>query len=68
MNEADRDKALADRRKAMWEADYDPGYRPGVMPAADIRLANAADYAAYQLGQINRNLAKLVEILEKRGS
>lgn len=68
MDTAERDRQLAERRKAMWEADWSPGYTPEHMPPAEIRLANATDYAAYQLGQINRNLAKLVAILEKRGS
>jgi hypothetical protein len=63
----ERDRLHAERRKALYEADYSPGYTPTNMPGADIRLANAADYAAYQLGQMNRNLARLVDLLEKRG-
>ena len=36
--------------------------------APDMRIAAAAEYAAFQLGQINRNIARLVEILEKRNA
>jgi hypothetical protein len=36
--------------------------------ASDMRIAAAAEYAAFQLGQINRNIARLVEILEKRNA
>ncbi|MGY3441559.1 hypothetical protein [Bradyrhizobium sp. USDA 4473] len=63
----DQEKALAERHKAFMESDY-PGQRPGINVQVDFRLASAAEYSAYQLGQINRNLAKLVAILEKRGS
>lgn len=63
----DRDKALAERRKAMMEGDFNPGYTPERMPQPDARIANAVEYAAYQLGQMNRNLARLLELLEKRG-
>lgn len=64
---SERDAALALRRKAMMEADFDPGYTPERTPQPDVRLAIAAEYAAYQLGQINRNIARLVDLLEKRG-
>lgn len=62
------EETQAARHKAYMEGDFNPGYTAFATPAADVRLANAAEYAAYQLGQINRNLAKLVEILEKRGA
>jgi hypothetical protein len=64
----ERNKALEARRKVLMESDFSPGYTPESMPNPEHRLANAADYAAYQLGQINRNLAKLVALMEKRGS
>jgi hypothetical protein len=51
----------------MYEADFLPDYTPNTAPKPDGRIANAAEYSAYQLGQINRNLAKLVALLEKRG-
>ena len=60
---ADEQKAMAERRKAMMEGDFNPGYSPTHMPQADVRLATAAEYAAYQLGQINRKLDKLIAAL-----
>ena len=66
MDEIERDRLRTQQRKEQYQAEYDPGYRAGSMPTPDIRLANAADYAAYQLGQINLNLARLVDVLEKR--
>jgi hypothetical protein len=64
----DQQKLRAERHKHYMESDFNPGYTPTSMPDADMRIANAAEYAAYQLGQINRNLAKLVAILEKKGA
>jgi hypothetical protein len=62
-----RNRALAEARKERWERDFNPTeYAPEYMPSPDVRLTNAAEYAAYQLGQINRNLARLIELLEKR--
>ena len=57
---ADSDKgeeALASRRKLYMDQDFDPGHCS--MPF-DMRLALAAEYAAYQLGQINRKLDRLL--------
>ena len=59
----DEQKVMADRRKAMMEGDFNPGYTSTHMPPADVRLATAAEYAAYQLGQINRKLDKLIAAL-----
>jgi hypothetical protein len=57
-------ETLATRRKTCMEQDFDPGYYPSSMPL-DIRLSRAAEYAAYQLGQINRKLDRLVEAAER---
>jgi hypothetical protein len=62
----DDQKVMADRRKAMMEGDFNPGYSPTHMPQPDVRLATAAEYAAYQLGQINRKLDKLIAALESK--
>jgi hypothetical protein len=62
-SEKDND-AFAARRKTYLEQDFDPGYYPSSMPL-DIRLSLAAEYAAYQLGQINRKLDRLVEAAER---
>lgn len=59
-----------DRAAAAWKAnmerDFAPGYRPENMPSPEQRLANAAEYAAYQLGQMNRNLTRLLDLLARR--
>jgi hypothetical protein len=64
---ANREKekeAFAARRKTYLEQDFDPGYYPSSMPL-DIRLSRAAEYTAYQLGQINRKLDRLVDAAER---
>jgi hypothetical protein len=53
-------EARAEQRRAYMERDYDPGYTPSTMPAAEHRVANALDYIAYQLGQINRKLDRII--------
>ena len=65
MENSNKDReAFATRRKTYMEQDFDPGYYPSSMPL-DVRLSRAAEYAAYQLGQINRNLDRLVEAAER---
>jgi len=65
MANSNKDKeAFARRRKMYMDQDFDPGYYPSSMPL-DIRLSRAAEYAAYQLGQINRKLDRLVEAAER---
>jgi hypothetical protein len=62
---ADMDEeALATRRRLYMERDFDPGHSS--MPF-DMRLTLAAEYAAYQLGQINRKLERLIEVGELIG-
>jgi hypothetical protein len=58
------EEALAARRKLYMERDFDPGHSS--MPF-EIRLALAAEYVAYQLGQINRKLDQLIEAAEQIG-
>ena len=68
MTPEEEKKLRAERRTGYMERDFDPGYPASSLPNADLRIANAAEYSAYQLGQINRNLAKLVSILEKKAT
>ncbi len=58
------EEASAARRKLYMERDFDPGHSS--MPF-EIRLALAAEYVAYQLGQINRKLDRLLEAAERTG-
>jgi len=65
MADSDKDEeALTSRRKLYMDRDFDPGHCS--MPF-DMRLALAAEYAAYQLGQINRKLGWLIEAAEQIG-
>ena len=58
-----RNRAIA-RWKEIMEKDFDIGYVAGVdEPSPDIRTAAAAEYAAYQLGQINRKLDRIIAAL-----
>jgi hypothetical protein len=62
----ERDEKIRQRWIESMEGDFNPGNRPESTATIDYRMANAAEYSAYQLGKINRNLAKLIEVLEKR--
>lgn len=66
MTPEERDRALADRRKAYMEGDFNPPYSPSHTPPPEARIASAAEYAAYQLGQINRSLKEIVRLLEQK--
>ena len=46
-----------DRLKAHMDQDYLPAHP--TRPSVEDRIANALEYMAYQLGQINRKLDKL---------
>ena len=50
--------------KEMMEKDFDIDYVPGMdQPSPEMRTAAAEEYAAYQLGQINRKLDKIIAAL-----
>jgi hypothetical protein len=52
-------------RLTSYETDFDPGHTPERTPNADARLAAAVEYAAFQLGQINRKLDSLTAAVER---
>lgn len=58
--------ADVDRWKAHMEQDFNPGYTATSMPKPDARVANAAEYSAYQLGQINRSLKQIAHLLGQK--
>jgi hypothetical protein len=60
---ADRNDLIKERWQRRMNDDFNPGYTPETMPNAEMRIANAAEYAAYQLGQINRRLDQIVDVL-----
>ena len=48
----------------MMEKDFDIDYVPGIdQPSPEMRTAAAEEYAAYQLGQINRKLDQIIAAL-----
>ena len=50
--------------KEMMEKDFDIDYIQGInQPSPEMRTATAQEYAAYQLGQINRKLDKIIAAL-----
>jgi hypothetical protein len=44
--------------------DTKRGYIPSSIPDPSIRAANAAEYAAYQLGHISQKLDKLIAAVQ----
>jgi hypothetical protein len=62
----ERDRVAQERWKAMMESDFNPGYTPERTAKAEDRMAGALEYAAYQLGQINRRLAQLAQLVDKK--
>ena len=62
----DPQEQLRAARKQHMESDYLPVYPGGAVPAAADRLANAADFAAFQLGQINRTLQQILRAMEQK--
>jgi hypothetical protein len=58
---AERDDIIHERWRARMENDFAPHHTPEQTPDPSVRLAIAAEYAAFQLGQINRRLGKIVE-------
>lgn len=64
MNE--RNRLLDERQRQFYAADFDPKHRPEAMPQPEIRIATALEYIAFQLGQINRKLDKLIVNIESK--
>ena len=59
----ERDDIIHERWRARMENDFAPHHTPEQTPDPSVRLAIAAEYAAFQLGQINRKLDNNVERL-----
>ena len=65
---------MSDEKDANWvqrmESDFQPEQFSGIAVPAypDARMAHASEYAAYQLGQINRRLGRLIELIENAGN
>jgi hypothetical protein len=57
-------EATRDRLRADMEADFLPEPSPDTLSQVDRRMANAAEYVAYHLGQIDKKLDRLIALLE----
>jgi hypothetical protein len=58
------DRDTKERIRAAMEADFLPEPSPDTLTQVDRRMANAAEYIAYHLGQIDRKLDRLIALLE----
>ena len=59
----DREATRESVRAAM-ESDFLPEPSPDTLSQVDRRMAHAAEYVAYRLGQIDNKLGRLVALLE----
>ena len=57
-------EASRDRLRADMEAEFLPEPSPDTLSQVDRRMANAAEYIAYHLGQIDKKLDRLIALLE----
>lgn len=62
------DDRIRARYDAFFEADFLPLIRHDQTQGAEERIAYANEYAAFQLGRINRNLARLIDLMERNGA
>jgi len=56
---------VRDRYIAFFQADFMPMIRQDQAQGAESRSAYADEFAAHQLGQINKKLGRLIELLEQ---
>jgi len=63
-DEVIEDRITHERWQTYMEVDFDPRCVPKHMPRAEDRMVVALEYAAYQLGQINQRLGRLMELTE----
>ena len=54
------------RYDAFFGTDFMPPIRHEQTQGAEERIAYAGEFAAFQLGQIDRKLGRLIELMEKR--
>jgi len=58
--------AVRNRYHALFTNAFAPHVRYEQMPGADERIAYAAEFAAYRLGQIDEKLGRLIDLLERK--
>jgi hypothetical protein len=59
---------IRDRYLAFFRADFAPLLRQDQPQGAPERSALADEFAAYTLGQIDKKLGRLIELLEQRAT
>jgi hypothetical protein len=57
--------AVRDRYHTLFTSVFTPHVRYEQMPGSDERIAFAAEFAAYRLGEIDEKLGRLTEIMER---
>jgi hypothetical protein len=58
------DRDTKEHLRAAMEAEFLPEPSPDTLSQVDRRMANAAEYVAYHLGQIDKKLDRLIVLLE----
>ena len=56
---------IRDRYRSLFANAFAPQFRYEQMPGAEERIAYAAEFAAYRLGQIDEKLERLIGIMER---
>ncbi len=59
------DATVQNRYDAFFAADFMPLIRHAQTQGAEERIAYANEFAAYQLGQIDKKLGRLIELMER---
>ena len=59
------DNQIQDRYNSFFATEFMPLIRHDQTQGAPERLAYANEYAAYQLGEINKKLGRLIELMEQ---
>ncbi len=59
---------ISDRYQSFFDAEFMPLIRHAQTQGAPERAAYAEEYAAFHLGQINRKLGRLIELMEQNQS
>lgn len=57
--------ARAEKFRQLVDKDYNPMNSVPIYGSPGVRSANAAEYTAYQIGQMNRKLDRLIAAVER---
>jgi hypothetical protein len=60
-------RAVREHWNRCMRGDFDPWAIPAHTPRAEDRMLAAMEYAAFQLGEINQRLARIVDLTEEVG-